>query len=180
MSDMKFTEVEKNVKEIFNVLNHCAAKKYRLCTLVLIYSGIDMVSSLTRPKNQADTDGTIYKGWVQKYLLPHLSPGPAPEDLWGARCGTLHTNQPDSTTSRAGKARMLQYIQGEPDFIRFCQNRIDPRKEKVIFLDMRSLCEGFMQAATDFLKEAKRDAGLRDRVSHHAAKVFLKSEYPIP
>jgi hypothetical protein len=177
---MKFTEIQQNINEIFEVLNHCAEKKYRLCTLILIYSGIDLVASLGRPKDHLDTGGDIFKDWVQKYLLPHLPPGLSPADLWGARCGVLHTNQPDSKVSRAGTARALHYVQGEPDFIKYIQNKIDPDKKKAVFLDMRSLCEGFMQAVIDFLRDVSRDEELRARVSHHAEKVFVKYEHNIP
>ena len=177
---MKLTEIEENTKEIFEVLSYCAAKNHRLCTQILIYSRIDIIASLSRPKDQVDTDGATFKAWVQKYLLPHLPPGLIPEDIWGARCGALHANQPDSKVSRLGSARSLQYIQAESGFIDHCQKEIDPDMQKVIFLDMRSLCEGFMQAVMQFFKDVNANAELRDRVSHHAAKVFSKSEYPIP
>lgn len=124
---MKLTEIEANTKELFEVLVFCAEKKNRLGTLILLYSGIDMLASLTRPKTQMDTDGATFKDWVRTYLLPRK---PAlkitAEDIWGARCGILHTNQPDSKTSRKGVARVLQYVKGEQGFIDQCQKQIDP------------------------------------------------------
>jgi hypothetical protein len=48
------------------------------------------------------------------------------DDLWGARCGLLHTFTPASDKSRAGIARELKYVRGDKDYVSFAQKEVDP------------------------------------------------------
>jgi hypothetical protein len=82
---------------------------HTLPALILLYSGIDAFASLMRPETEPDTSGAYFKKWADDYMIgpSHLEIGS--EDLWGARCGLLHTHAASSRVAREGKARPLHY-----------------------------------------------------------------------
>src|ERR1700680_4637773 len=71
--------------------------------LLIIYATMDIVAALTRPKTQLDTSGPIFKSWIDRYMLPSSNLRCTSEDIWGARCGFLHTLSTQSKKSREGK-----------------------------------------------------------------------------
>jgi hypothetical protein len=81
-----------------------------MSAVVLIYSCIDSLAALTRPKNQKDTNRKFFKKWVDDYLRPDLPKTISAEDLYAARCGILHTYSQDSSLRREGKAKAIIYF----------------------------------------------------------------------
>ena len=77
--------------------------------LVLLYSGIDAFASLARPESELDTNGDYFKKWAEDYMIGPSQLSIGSEDLWGARCGLLHTHAASSKVSPQGKARQLHY-----------------------------------------------------------------------
>src|ERR1035437_952786 len=82
---------------------------HTLPALVLLYSAIDVFASLVRPETEPDTNGGYFKKWAEDYMIGPSRLKIASDDLWGARCGLLHTHSPSSRDSRRGKARKLAY-----------------------------------------------------------------------
>jgi hypothetical protein len=79
-------------------------------TLVLLYAAIDTMTWLSVP--QEESSGQDFQRWVDKYMLgPNraLLPNVTAVDLWGARCGLLHTAAPESRDFRKGNARKIFY-----------------------------------------------------------------------
>jgi hypothetical protein len=75
----------------------------------LIYSTIDALSPLTRPLKAKDTTRDVFMDWVRRYVRPELNLHCSAEDLYGARCGILHTYAPNSKLWGQGKAKALIY-----------------------------------------------------------------------
>ncbi len=75
------------------------ASKRTLPGFILLYTSIDILASLTRPETSEATSGGFFKDWVANYMLPQLGVVSA-DDLWGARCGWLHTLMAESDMSR--------------------------------------------------------------------------------
>ncbi|MBC2600568.1 hypothetical protein [Puniceicoccus vermicola] len=177
---MNLREIEAHTKEIGETLLYCLENKKRLPTMILIYTAIDMLASLTRPIDQEDTNGLIYKDWVEKYLIDEIEVDVAAEDIWGARCGVLHTNQPDSRKSRSGLARRLEYYQGPKEHIDMLQSKIDPDRKKHIILNLEQLSEAFLSAIVLFFKDVNSDPELMKRLKHHGDKIFVRSSMEFP
>jgi hypothetical protein len=77
--------------------------------LALIYSTIDALAALSRPINEADTNRKVFKKWVNDYMeLQKLNC--SADDIYGARCGVLHTYKTESRESRQGSAKRLVYM----------------------------------------------------------------------
>lgn len=79
-------------------------------TLLVLYAGIDTMAWLSVPEEESS--GLDFQRWVQDYMLSRngqLLPNVTAADLWGARCGLLHTGAPESRDFRKGRARKLFY-----------------------------------------------------------------------
>lgn len=86
--------------------------------LVIVYSTIDTFGFLNAPVGQTEATGDSFRAWTGRYLLPRAMDPYTPEDLWGARCGVLHTFGTASRWARQGKARQLQYYLGTSPAVR--------------------------------------------------------------
>src|SRR2546430_100050 len=85
--------------------------RHTLPALVLLYSAIDVFASLLRPETEPDTNGRHFKKWAEDYMIGPSGLAVGPEDLWGARCGLLHTHAPSSRVSRQGQAHELETLE---------------------------------------------------------------------
>ena len=74
---------EKNLTVLLESIEDCLANRRLLPCLILIYSSIDIVSSLEPGR----ATGSAFMAWTDKYLLKAISLPCTPSDLWGARCG---------------------------------------------------------------------------------------------
>ena len=108
--------------ELMESVGLCRKKKYYQSTLVLIYSGIDTMAWLNLPESldpesgevvTRDVTGSDFIKWVDDFLLP--SPGLQCNaiDLYGARCGLVHTHCAESSLSRKRSAREILYAYGD-------------------------------------------------------------------
>lgn len=87
---------EKNLTVLLESIEDCLANRRLLPCLILIYSSIDIVSSLEPGR----ATGSAFMAWTDKYLLKAISLPCTPSDLWGARCGILHTFSGESDMSK--------------------------------------------------------------------------------
>jgi hypothetical protein len=79
--------------------------------LILLYSAVDTLAWLEAPN--ADVTRKDFIAWADRYLLRQSSLECTAEDLYGARCGLLHTHGPDSGRARSGLARQIWYYTKE-------------------------------------------------------------------
>jgi hypothetical protein len=140
---------------------------------ILLYTSIDIVASLTRPATHDDTAGDIFKAWVRDYLLPCSGLSCNEEDLWGARCGLLHTFTVQSRRSRQGAAREIHYV-GDVGFCNFLndsknQHYIGAGKVVVVPAE---LGKAFTSGIERFVKKLQTDQTLAKTVYDHSAKLI--------
>jgi hypothetical protein len=83
-------------------------------TILLIYSAIDVMAFLNMPASQSDVNRKDFIDWAERYLKFPGRTQLAGADLYGARCGVLHTYSEQSKMSRDGKCRMLVYVADMP------------------------------------------------------------------
>jgi hypothetical protein len=122
-------------------------------SLTIIYSGIDSFGLLAAPPDVLDASGKTFKQWCEKYILTRLqSVDGTPitsEDLWGARCGVLHTSTPLSRTERDGKARQVFYQFKGRTGVNMALNT----PQMPILIDVATLGFAFKHGATDFCRD---------------------------
>jgi hypothetical protein len=79
--------------------------------LILIFSGIDAMASLEKNDGKNDVRER-FANWVNEYMQF----GDWPEaglELYGARCGILHTYGPISNLFEKGQVRLIGYTSGD-------------------------------------------------------------------
>lgn len=75
----------------------------------MIYSAIDALAALTRESRDTSATRNEFQEWVRTYLLPQMNCGLTALDIYGARCGVVHTYAPTSDLSRTGQAKVIVY-----------------------------------------------------------------------
>jgi len=84
-------------------------KRYR-ATLLLIFSAMDAMAFLSMPGSQSDVKRHDFVCWTAKYIKFPGSRQLLGAELYGARCGLLHTYGTESQMSREGKCRQLMFV----------------------------------------------------------------------
>lgn len=87
----------------------CGRAKCVVSALTLIYSAVDALAALTRENPDARATRKEFLAWVDLYLLPELDVELTALDIYGARCGVVHTYAPTSDLSRSGQAKLVVY-----------------------------------------------------------------------
>lgn len=101
-------------KDTIDAANLLHANNLHGQMIVIIYSAIDTMGLLDAPPTQTKATGNLFKAWVRTYLLPQDASFEFNDvDLWGARCGVLHTFTAESDLSAAGTAKEVHYIGGD-------------------------------------------------------------------
>jgi hypothetical protein len=134
---------------------------------VLLYATMDIVSSLSRPISQEDTSGKIFQTWVGEYMLKGSKLHCTAQDIWGARCGILHTMSLNSRQARKYGARQIAFVTPS-DGVDRMQAKIDAKgTHNTIVVCLEDYIEAFFDAVSRFLQQVQSDAHLRERVLHH-------------
>lgn len=83
--------------------------------LIVMYSTMDALGLLLAPVEQETATGATFKAWAIRCFLPHANAelDVNDSDLWGARCGVLHTFTSEFDSSRIKTARQVQYFSGD-------------------------------------------------------------------
>jgi hypothetical protein len=88
---------------------------FRLAALMLVFTTIDQMAWVSLP-GEGDVTGKDFVAWVDTYMLGRSRQGlesVTAGDLYGARCGLLHTATAESRSLRNGNAsRKIAYSYG--------------------------------------------------------------------
>jgi hypothetical protein len=91
---------------------------FKLAALMLVFTTIDQMAWVSLPGNE-DVKGRDFMAWVSTYMLGRNQTGleaVTAADLWGARCGLLHTATAESSSLRKGTAsKKIAYSYGAVD-----------------------------------------------------------------
>lgn len=124
---------------------------HKQATVVLLYAAIDQMAWLSVDGEEAGNKG--FKEWVQKYMVNQnhsLLSGASAADLWGARCGILHTGAPESNDFKNGKARRIYYSSNV--------GQVTTSEAEVLVLSLEWLGTAFACGLVFFLDDLKSDA----------------------
>jgi len=150
--------------------------RHTLPALILLFSAVDAFASLMRPETEDDTNGSHFEKWVENYMIGPSRLTITSDDLWGARCGLLHTHSPSSKHSRLTKAREIAYYrEHEPTAdmrrtLEFTLKSVRMRGKLPVNVDV--LYGAFADGVRRFLADIHRDPGLEKRALHHSSKLF--------
>lgn len=168
--DPDLYEIVKGHRGMFKGIDACIHAQCLVSAIALIYSSIDALSALTRPPATTRTDRNIFINWVNRYMQPNRTLHCSADDLYGARCGILHTYSTSSDFSRRGTAKHLIYKwQDGPDPD---PNRAIPLPTAVLCLCVEDLRRVLEDAAINFLGSIEKNNELRERVDQHRQELL--------
>lgn len=103
------------VKQTTRAIELCLNEDLWEPALVLMLGFIDACAWLVRPPEHADVKADVFTAWADKYLLPHSKLECTAEELYGARCGMVHSLTGESRLHRQEKIRKIFWsrAQGE-------------------------------------------------------------------
>jgi hypothetical protein len=140
---------------------------------VLLFAAIDQMAWLADEKETVGNDG--FTAWVQRYMLdknPQLLSGASASDLWGARCGVLHTGAPESNWYRSGKARRIYYSSNI--------GQLAVSEPDVLILSIEWLGMAFVGALVYFIDDLQadevKDARAREKLGRMLVDRVLTAE----
>jgi hypothetical protein len=121
--------------------------------VVLILSGIDTMAYLNMPETQQDVQKKDFVDWSERYIKFPCNEQLTGLDLYGARCGMLHTYSVHSRLSRRGKCRQIVYADKSiPEVI------YRPAKLKdVVGVSIEGLAKAFFEGIDKFMIELFSD-----------------------
>jgi hypothetical protein len=136
--------------------------------LMLTYAGIDQMSWLTHPAEE--TGGPEFKAWADGYL-DLRAVGCTSNDLWGARCGLLHTAAAESRDFRNNKAKLVHYIDGA---LAVTENA-DPN---VVVIHATQLFTSFVRGAVRSVCDCENDPTKLASLEAKASRALAWQPYP--
>jgi len=157
--------------QVVDAYTNCTENSRIFPVLVLIYSTMDMMGWLIHPDGGKPAPGQDFKAWAEEYMKPGASLGCSAEDLWGARCGILHTGSAESDHSRKGKAAPIAYALGGGTVL----YGVDSTKEADIetkVVDMNELGRAFLEGGVRFIERCGADLKLKALVARRGRKQF--------
>jgi len=163
-----------NLYQLIKSIELTLEKGYITPSLILIYSGIDIVTSLNAEAGK-DVTRKSFIAWSNKYLIPQLNQSLKGEDLYAARCAVLHTLTSESDMSRKGNAVQIFYTfgnqkkEGLQDVIEMVG-----MDHKVIKIE--EFFQGFRNGLANFISEVEHDEGLQRRIFARAQRVLAYTD----
>jgi len=150
------------IDDMTNAMQLCFDKQLLISGLILLYSGIDAMGWLNRPKHKADSDRDDFIEWADKYLLPKLKYSCRAIDLYSARCRFLHSYTGDSALVRKGEASYIFYVWGtaEPEALQYLIDKSPTLRKKtrpIMVLHIDDLFGAFKEATEHFQKDLTKD-----------------------
>lgn len=110
ISKMKGKNLKRQLLFICEAIELCMSKKLITPSLILLYSGIDILGWLEYGESLNSSQS--FRNWTESYMLPLSGSSCNSTDLYGARCGLIHKFSPNSRLSKKKKARKLLYAWG--------------------------------------------------------------------
>lgn len=164
--------------DLFNaVIADCIGNDIHVClknnaptgAVLLTYCAIDAMAFLSMPAGKQKVERSDFKNWVEKYMKT-ASKQPYQydkEDLYGARCGTIHTYGAESDLSRENKCKKIVY---KPDCLK---HFYEPAKHPdLVVLGLNLFIRDFYDAVGKFLVDIEKDVNLKKRVEARLPNLF--------
>ena len=169
--DMSLLDVGVRIGEIVQASNLCLNSKFPSAALSLMYIALDTAASLDH-RLRKETSRFRFVKWVERYILCSGDLPCSALDLYGARCGLLHTYSPRSRLSSKGHVAEIWYTfhDHEADILR---EAVHARGLKqVVVLSLNSLTTALANGITAFISDLESDQVLAQWAVSKAKQTF--------
>ena len=151
---MPLKNYEIELEKLVTAIRLCINNNLHGPALILIYSTIDILATLGRDTKHRHVKKDDFLQWVEKHLLPDSDLDCSAIDLYGARCGILHSYSPASNLSDLGSAKMLIHVWGSDSEAEFLKpvEKTEPQNVLVIHVEklFTALIEGIIKFRANF------------------------------
>src|SRR6266704_3639457 len=171
----KRTAFGQAVAELIHAINVLLHAGLLLPSMMMWLATVDILAGLARPSDAAESNGEHFREWVERFLLPGSKLKCTAEDLWGARCGMLHTYTPVSRRSRSGRVRKVLFASGRLD--ESTRATTEMVTGEYVFVISRDVFDAMSTALQRFAHALNTDKDLERRVMVRAGD-FLGPLYP--
>lgn len=178
----KESVLDDNINKLLRAIYICLENELILPSLILIYSGIDIMASLCRPESNEFVKPEDFINWVDEYFLPESKLPCKAIDIYAARCSLLHSYTAESNLSRDRKAKRLFYSYGKADAKKY-QKRLNEQHIDAIAIDVNLLFSAFCKSLERFSTSLSNNSILSSLVHKRVSKLFLTapiSTHPLP
>ncbi len=154
---------------IGNDIHVCLKNNAPTGAILLTYCALDAMAFLSMPEGKQKAGRSDFKNWVKKYMKTD-SAQPYQyneEDLYGARCGVVHTYGAESELSRENKCKKIVY---KPNCLKHFYNPSNHPDLVVLGVDL--FIRDFYDAVDKFLADIEKDENLRKRVEARLPSLF--------
>ena len=176
-ADPELIEIATGERGMIRGIEACIKSQCLVSAIALIYASIDSLSALTRPIDHEDTTAKEFKDWVNTYLLPQGTLACTAEDLYGARCGILHTHSPESRIQRHGSGVVKRLIycwkSGPP------ADAEKPLPHDAMIIIVEDLFESFKVAVECFIAAIEADPDLTIRVDKNGSELLCYRPFEV-
>ncbi len=163
--------VQRNFDQIFQTAQCAIVTKMPIPALMLLYSAIDIAAGLV----SLDPEPRVRKEfvrWVDRYMAPEKSLSCTAHDLYGARCGLVHSVSPVSGLSKKGQARQILYALGESEPAKLRQLNSLVHMDHYIVVHVDDLLKAVRLAVEGFLQYVSENPIICKRVNKKASSIF--------
>lgn len=151
----------------------CLHAQCLVSAVTLMYATIDAVSALTRPMGDRETTRTVFLAWVQRFV-PLQRLAVTELELYGARCGVLHTYRPEAAVVQGG-VRPIYYQWREGPAAD--SERAMPAN--AAFVVVEDLYEALEAALREYVAILAQDQDLADRLNDHVGDLLHYRPYVV-
>jgi len=149
-------------------IRSCLDASFAEAALALLYSGIDTLAFLRAPAGAKEVKGHDFTEWCDRYMVPFLHSAVTGIDLYGARCGVLHTSSAASGLGRDGRAREVWYrFKG-----RVGVNLLTNTPQPSLVLDIEVLVDAFGRGSQQFVADLEGDPAQRTIAQERVGQFF--------
>lgn len=159
--------VYENFYQIFKSIELCMENQLITPSLILLYSGMDIASSLAT-SGCKDVQKSDFVAWTEKYLVPKLEAQCNGSDLYAARCAVVHSLSAESSMSKKGLANQIVYSWGGSDHELFKEST--KLLDNFICIKIEDLIQAFRFGVADFIGETKQES--KTNVSSRSKKML--------
>jgi len=154
---------------IGNDIHVCMKNNAPTGTVLLTYCAMDAMAFLSMPEGKQKVGRPDFKNWVEKYMKtdPEQPYQYDKEDLYGARCGIVHTYGAESDLSRENKCKKIVY---KPNCLK---HFYEPTKHPdLVILRLDLFIRDFYDAVDKFLVNLEKGENLKNRVEARLPNLF--------
>jgi hypothetical protein len=161
LTDANLKQIVHGDRGMLRGIEACLHEQCLMSAVSLMFATIDALAALSRPPDMAETSGDIFQAWVTRFL-PLAPLGCTALEIWGARCGVLHTHRPQARVVQGAVLPLYyQWRAGPPA----ATERVLPAPHRVVVVE--DLYEALQHATHAYLEATAHDPALAASLKAH-------------